>query len=245
MGTASVTEDRTQTKQGEEEMKKMMLVMAAGAMLTAAVAHADTVTSVNVVGYYSVTIPAGKLALVTPVLESFEPGTLQDLIGDQLPAGSSVHVWDRASTSYRTVNYLGFPTPSWSDTNLILRGDALWIQPSGATEQTVTFMGEVPGNYNAAGTTTVFNVDGADAVGYSYPVDMLWTNTAIAQAAPAVSTVHFWDITNGTWNTFNYAAPPFGSGWGGANSKVIKAGEAFWVETSSTIDWTETAPYDL
>ena len=232
-------------------MKAMSVAMVAAVLLSTLGAHAgDTVTSVNVVGYYSVTIPAGKLALVSPVLNSFEPGTIQDLIGDQLPAGSTVHAWDRTAASgagaYRTVNYLGFPTPSWADTNLVLRGDAMWIQPGSGSETsyTVTFMGEVPGDYSGTGTTTLHNIDVADAVGYSYPVDILWTNTAISKLAE-VKTVHFWDVNGGTYATYNYAAPPFGSGWGGANSKVINAGEAFWVETSAAIDWTEIAPYDL
>ena len=58
-------------------MKAMSVAMVAAVLLSTLGAHAgDTVTSVNVVGYYSVTIPADGLALITPVLESFQPNTI-------------------------------------------------------------------------------------------------------------------------------------------------------------------------
>lgn len=217
-------------------MKKMMLVMAAGAMLTAAVSQADTVTSVNVVGYYSVTIPNNGLALVTPVLESFEPGTIGDLVGDQLPPGSDAFIWNRISDSY-IADSRG--RGGWTSTNLILRGDAVWLRPTpGSGEITVTFMGEVPGSYNEADTTTVFNIAGADAVGYSYPVDILWTNTALSVSA---TDLFVWDIDLQTYVAYSKGR----GGWGAADTLEIKAGNAFWVNVSAPTDWEEVAPYDL
>ena len=239
-------------KEGEGEMKKMLLVMAAGALFAAGSATADTVTSVNVVGYYSVTIPANQLALVTPVLEDFQTGTVADLFGDELPVGSTVYQWDRSSNGYNIYNYnASFGGNVWKDgdnqtpTNIILRGDAMWVQPNSTNEITVTFMGEVPGIYNQAETTTVENISVADAIGYTYPVDMLWTNTAIAQS-PDLSTVHFWNGTG--WDTYN-KSPGFGGVfvWDSpdAETKVLKAGEAFWVEINSPTNWVEHAPYLL
>jgi len=229
----------TPTKRGEEEMKKMLRVMAAGTLFAAGTAQADTVTSVNVVGYYSVTIPSNRIALVTPVLESFQAGTLEDLIGTQLPVGSFAYIWDRTSNGYISASRTA--RGGWGITNLILRGDAVWLKPAAGTpDVTVTFMGEVPGNYNVAATTTVANISGIDAVGYGYPVDILWTNTALSQAVPDGSFLHVWTGTG--YNSYSKTAR---GGWGTANSLQIKAGQAFWIQTSVPTDWEETVPYNL
>lgn len=225
-------------------MKKMMLVMAAGALFAASAvqSQADTVTSVNVVGYYSVTIPSNGVALVTPVLEDFGAGTVADLIGDQLPSGSSVYIWDRSLNGYVSA---GKTRSGWTGTgaaNVLLRGDAIWlVPPKDNTQRTVTFMGEVPGSYNLAETTTVYSISGADAVGYAYPVDVLWTNTTLAQALPTGASLYTWDTVSQGYLNFGKTR----SGWGTANALTIKAGQGFWVVTSTPIDWQEVAPYDL
>jgi hypothetical protein len=231
----------TPTKRGEEEMKKMLLVSAASALFVAgsALAQSETVTSVNVVGYHSVTIPNNGLALVTPVLESFDPGTIGDLVGSQVPGGTEAFIWDRVSNTYIT-DSLG--RGGWGSTNIILRGDAVWLKPPAESgDVTVTFMGEVPASYNAAGTTTVTSISGLDAVGYSYPVDVLWTNTALAAALPGGAEVFVWNLTNQTYDTYSKGR----GGWGVGDSLVIKAGMAFWVNGADPTDWTEEAPYTL
>jgi hypothetical protein len=197
-----------------------------------------------VVGYYSVTIPANGIALVTPVLESFGSGTIVDLIGDQLPVGSSVYVWDRTSNGYLSATRGA--RSGWSGTgatSLLLRGDAVWLVPTkDGVQRTVTFMGEAPGAYNQAATTTVHNISGADAVGYAYPTDTLWTNTALSSLLGAGSSLHVWNMATQGYDTFTKGSR---SGWGGAATLTIKAGQAFWVTTSAPIDWSEVVPYNL
>ncbi len=222
-------------------MKKMLLVMAAGALFAAGTATADTVTSVNVVGYHSITIPENGIALVTPVLESFGAGTLEDLVGDQLPAGSFAWIWDRAQNTYISGSRSGFG--GWGLTNVILRGDAVWLKPkTGTGAHTITFMGEVPAEYNLAGTTTVHNIAGIDAVGYSYPVDIVWTNTTLAAAAPSGAFLYVWNIESQGYAT--YSKSGFG-GWNTPAGYTIKSGQAFWIKAEGPIDWVEEAPYDL
>jgi len=227
-------------------MKKMMLLAAACAMVAApAVMLADTpVTSVNVVGYYSVTIPANGLGLVTPVLESFGSGNILDLDSNgQFPNGSAIYIWDRAASGYAIAQKSARGTWSGATTNLILRGDAVWIRPGGTNSTTLTFMGEVPGAYNSAGTTTLFGIDATDAVGYSYPIDVAFTNTSLYSLLPNNSALFVWDIATQGYLPFNKSAR---GAWNAeANSLVLKAGHAFWVRTPSPIDWMETVPYEL
>ncbi len=219
-------------------MKKMLLVMAAGTLFAAGMATADTVTSVNVVGYHSVTIPANGIALVTPVLESFNACTLNDLVGAQLPSGSFAWIWDRTSNSY-VADSRG--RAGWSSTNVILRGDAVWLKPSGTNVNTVTFMGEVPGDYNQAETTTVHNIAGTDAVGYTYPVNMIWTNTTLSTGLAAGASIVVWNLQTQAYETYSKTR----AGWSTPAGYTIPAGQAFWVRTAVPFDWTEAVPYNL
>jgi len=60
-------------------------------------------TSDNIVGYAKVTATGGELSLVAL---NFTPSStsVADLIGDQLPAGSTLHIWDKANGAYNSVN---------------------------------------------------------------------------------------------------------------------------------------------
>lgn len=229
-------------------MKKMMLVMAAASLVVGGTvqAQSETVTSVNVVGYYSVSIPANGAALVTPVLEPFGSavGTIGDLVGEQLPANSSAFIWDRGLKTYVAASkgarggWIGA-----GSSKVILRGDAVWlIPPKNGTPYTVTIMGEAPGAYNEAASSTVANISGADAVGYAYPVDIVWTNSTLAKALPNNSSLFIWDLA-----TQNYVPYAKGTraGWTTPAGFKIPAGTAFWVTTTTPMDWEEVVPYDL
>ncbi len=234
-------------------MKKMLLTMAAVAMVAGdpmAWAQSQTVTSVNVVGYYSVTIPAGKLALVTPVLESFNQGTVADLIGNQLPVNSAIWIWDRENKEYKSGSYISVRggAPSWTGaavtfTNLV-RGDAFWVSAStdGTKEQySINVLGEVPYNYNDGEASSVAYIDVADAVGYPYPIDIEWTSTKLSEE-PAISTLYIWDVEEQKYTSVS--RNPRSGEW--LASPIIKAGSAFWVTGSgSGLVWDETVPYSL
>jgi len=104
-------------------------------------------------------------------------------------------------------------------------------------------MGEVPSEFNLAGTTTVANIQGTDAVGYAYPIDILWTNTTLAQALPNDSAIHIWKLeTQDGYSTYTKSSR---AGWATAAGLVIKAGQGFWVTTPALLDWEEVEPYDL
>ena len=64
----------------------------------ATVAQAQT-TSANIVGYSKINAVGGELSLVALNFESSST-TVADLIGDQLPANSKIHLWN--GTGYST-----------------------------------------------------------------------------------------------------------------------------------------------
>jgi hypothetical protein len=220
---------------------KRMISMVAGLCLIAGLALAQDVTSVNVVGYNTIDMVGGKYYLVTISFESFGNSTLQDLIGTQIPDGSVAFIWDRNAKAYVQSN-LGRGT--WGTpggTNVILRGDAFWLKPAGTATNSVRFHGEVPTSYNNASTTTVRVSSPIDAVGYAYPVDMVWTNSQLSKSAPDGSVLYFWSESSQGYTLYSKGR----GAWGSPVGFTIQAGRAFWIKTTNTIDWTEAMPYNL
>jgi hypothetical protein len=244
-------------KQGEEKMKKMMLVAAACAMVVAPSAIlADTVTSVNVVGYLTVTVEPGKLALLSAPLLSFDGSSISALLGNQLPDGSQVYFWNRSKSpapGYDIASYQSAPpfvlTPSWggAHTNVIMAGDGFFVKtPASASTTTITLMGEIPAIGNDSGTNVLTNLDGLNVVSYSFPVDVVFTNTTLA-ANSNVQQIYTWDQENQTYIIYSrqsagFPVIPFSGAWP-SGSPTISAGRAFWVRTASSLDWSEVAPY--
>jgi hypothetical protein len=216
--------------------------MAVAVMVAASCAMAATneVTSVNVVGFNRIAIPPNGMALVTLNFESFGNSTLQDLIGDQLAVNSKAYIWDRASNTYVGASRT---RGGWSATNVIMRGDAFWLKPAAsATTNYVTFMGEAPAAYNQGQSTTIFGISGMEAVGYAYPTDLVWTNTALAKVQTQVNDkLYIWNVNTQGYDGYSKTR----GGWSTPAGFTIPAGRAFWLKTSVTIDWTEDAPYSL
>jgi len=219
-------------------MKKALVALIAIVMVASLSFAQDEVKSVNVVGFNKVTIEAGELALVTPPFESFGNATLEDLVGDQLPIGSSAFIWDRANQTYIPA---GRTKAGWALTNVIYRGDGFWLQNGGTTASEVALMGEVPAEYNNSATTTVAQISGINAVGYAYPTDVVWTNTSLAQLSVTGDSLFIWDEVGQVYLPFGKTK----GGWDTPLGFTIPAGRAFWIKTSTTIDWTEVAPYSL
>jgi hypothetical protein len=207
----------------------------------AAVGFAADVKSVNAVGSIKIDIAPGELVLVSYPFIALEDYSLDTLIGDQMANGSIAHIWDSGINDYQSVAR-GRST-GWSGAT-VAQGQGFWLQSTAGATQTVYLVGEVPAANNNTETTTVSIVNIADAVGYTFPVDVMWTNTALAIAGSNGDTMHYWDRSIGDWSS---NAKGRSTGWGSAEGLQLKAGEAFFYQPAggADIDWTEIVPYDL
>lgn len=205
-------------------MKKLLMTVAV--LGCAAVVTAQTVTSQNIVGYTKVTVTAGSLELVAL---NFDTGglTVGDLIGDQLPGSSVVHLWDKTSRTYTTCNK---GRAGWDPNPVVNLGDALWLD-AGSGVNEVILSGEVL----LADTNTVAMVTGVDALGYYYPVEVLFSTSDLAGQAPGSSVLHVWNGLN--YDTFNKGR----AGWDG--DPTIGVADGFWLDTPSDFTWTEERPF--
>jgi hypothetical protein len=232
-------------------MKKITLAIAGLALIGNAVfAQTNTVLSRNAVGYVKATIPKGKLALLRNDFEDITGRGLAitNVIGDQVPDGSTVLIWDYSfnpAPKYIAINKAAPGRGGWgaAGTNRLLRGRSFFLQiPSGAVsnEYQVYLMGEVP-DKTTAPTTSVTVINTLGMYGLPYPVSEYWTNTTLAKQAVDGDTLLLWNGTN--YVAYNKAAPGRG-GWGAGTNVVLTPGQGFWFRTSAaSSNWMVGKPY--
>ena len=211
-------------------MKKTVTIMLA-VMLGAFVAQAQT-TSDNIVGYGKVNAVGGELTLVAL---NFDTGglALNDLFSD-LPSGSAIHVWDKASGAYVSSNK---GRAGFSPNTILSVGDAFWIQAGGSGTTEIVLPGEV--NTDAVNSTTI--AAGIEATGYFYPVAVAFGDTDLASTLPSGSTIHIWDDSTSSYKSYNKGR----AGWGTGATEVIGVSQGFWVQAPSSVSWDETRPFDF
>ena len=191
-------------------------------------------TSDNIVGYAKVTATGGELSLVAL---NFTPSStsVADLIGDQLPAGSTLHIWDKASGAYNSVNKSA--RGGWGSATIDL-GDAFWIQASGSATHEVILSGDV--NTAAVNSSTI--AAGIDATGLFFPVETTFGATDLSGALAAGSSIHIWDDASQSYATYNKSAR---GGWGAAANVVVGPTTGFWVQSVNSVSWDESRPFNF
>jgi len=168
------------------------------------------------------------------------PVTVTNLIGRQVPSGSTVSVWDPVAQAYRpeSINILG----NWSPgTNRIFPGRGFWLRIAGTAPSNayqVYLMGEVPDKTTLPTNTTPI-LSGLNMVAFPYPTTIPWTNTAIAKALPSGSTASFW---NPTTQSYIPAAKNIIGAWS-PNNIQINPGQAVWIRSAIATNWVEVKPY--
>ena len=214
-------------------MKKTIIALAVIA-LVAPLAFGQEVLSRNAVGYVKVTAPKG-FALVSMDFENMGGDTAADIIGDQLPQGSSIFFWDPVGQTYvgETKTKTG-----WAGTNKITLGRAMFFSvpnTAASNEYQVYLMGEVP-----ATTGQTYKTVGFYFQGYPYPVAQTWTNTDIAKQTAQGDSIFWWDVSGQTYA----GATKTKTGWGGAaTNKVLNPGEGFIISAIAALTVNETKPY--
>ncbi|MCP5489142.1 MAG: hypothetical protein H7A43_10910 [Verrucomicrobia bacterium] len=224
-------------------MKKVTLALVGLAFAgSCAFAQTNQVLSRNAVGYVKVEVDKGELALVRMDFENLQgvDNTVTNLIGDQLPSGSSVLLWDKVAQQYTAENKI---RSGWSPgTNVITRGTSMFLKPSATAASntyTVFLMGEVPDRFTAP-TTTVLGVTGLNPLGFPYPVQVAWTNTGLAKNSVSGDSLLVWDQNIQNYVAYNRTR----SGWGAGETLVLQPGQGFWFRNvTSTQDWSEVKPY--
>jgi len=180
------------------------------------------VYSVNAVGYINVTVPANRLALVANQLNAGG-----NRVSEVLAPAGDVTVFTYAAGAF-TLN--AYSLGEWANPNQVIGpGTAFFIKNEGATDITLTFVGEVPQGSLSTALAANLNL----------------TASQVPQAGKLVTdlkfpvadedTVYKWDVANQTYTLNAYSLGEWGSG-----EPTVGVGEGFWVQKSAAANWTRT-----
>lgn len=193
---------------------KSLLLAAVLSAAGLAIASAQGIYSVNVVGYVTVSVPAGYSIIANPL--SNQQGNDLDTILPSVDIGTTIYTWDGAAF----VPSVFFGT--WAPNVTLAPGEGAFIEVAAATD--LVFVGEVMQgdlvNQIPAGLSLR-----ASQVPISEDLD------TIGFPAEVGDTVYFY--RNGGYEPSVY----FGTF---APAAVPGIGEGFWVEKANAADWTRT-----
>jgi hypothetical protein len=203
---------------------KTLLLTAACAVIGTVAASAQSVYSVNAVGYVNVNIPTGLSIIANPL------NTTNNAISNILasvPDNTTVYTWN--GTKLNPNNY--FAGDGWDyPATQLAPGTGAWIRNRSGAASTVTFVGEV-----LTGSLT-----------NAIPVGLSLKASIVPQSA-ALDTVlgytpndndKVYLYRNGNWKIYTYFV---GDGWDQGSSPVPAVGEGFWIKTSTTAqNWVRT-----
>jgi hypothetical protein len=211
---------------------KTLLLTAACAVAGSVAVSAQSVYSVNAVGYVNVSCPVGFSMIANPL--NAPTNTISQLLGVP-PDLTAVYEWVNGNFAIG-VFYSDGPgtgTGSWDNDLPLAPGTGAWIFNTGTTPYKITFVGEVDQNTQTVPITTGFNLVGSkipqsgaldSTLGY-VPNDL----DAVYQYQNGNYAIGVWyadgpGLTTGSWD----------------NVPQVGVGEGFWVYTTTAKSWTRT-----
>lgn len=195
---------------------------------------AQTVYSVNAVGYVNVTVPAGKFALLANPLKlatNSIPAVLPDA-----PANTQVFVYNAATGNY--VSATKRSSGSWTGDGAAATlnpGQGFWVKNAGTADLTITFVGEV-----MQGDATTLKVDyvaGFNLLGSMVPQTGK-LETDLGFKASANDQVFVFDAATANYTTFTKRAS--GAWTGGTGEPSIPVANGFFYKAGAAGSWTRT-----
>ena len=242
-------------------MRTKTLLIAAAAALAAAVtsSQAQTVYSQNIVGYVNQTFPnPGDYYMICAPLTSTNTPAQNLLTCAQ--TFDTVLLWNSGSGSYGVYTYYypgyGSDGGPWADVNgnpttspVIGPGEGFFYQTGSGSIETNTYTGTV-----LLTNTISFPLAGNYyMVGSAVPVAGLAQSTNFNLPFQTFDTILAWNTTSGTYSTYTYYYPGYGSDggpWADVNgnpttSPTINVGEGFFYQTGSgsSETWTQNDSY--
>jgi hypothetical protein len=190
---------------------------------------AQTVYSVNAVGYVNVTLVPGFNMVANPLDAGAGLNTVPNLFS-AMPNGSYVYKFDSSAGGYITgAKAFGRWNASATNINLI-PGEGAFVKNPTATNIIITFVGEV-----AQGSLTNPLPSGYALVSSQVPQE----DTVDALGYPKANgdKLYLWDQALQTYRTFSYA---FGKWSLPAGVPTVKVGEAFFSKKVNAAPWTRT-----
>ena len=210
---------------------KTKALLAAGLLIAASTASsfAQTVYSVNAVGFVNVTCPPGFSIIANPL--SATVNTVQALMPTSLPFLSSVFKFNPAGGGFTSSVYLG--SGNWTANAMTLvPGEGFFFKNPSASPITLTFVGNVQ-----EGTLTTPLPQGFSLVSSQVPQSGLVSTDLRLPISFLDAVFRFNGSGYDSYVVVNVGPPAAWTGVGG--EPTINVGEGFFVKKqSSAANWT-------
>jgi len=218
---------------------KTILLSAACGLLAAAAANADSVYSVNVVGYVNKTFTGGKYAMFTnPLNNTNTLGSLFPQLTDA-DSGCNIYSWNSTTHSYDYYTYLD-AADGWYNGDTSVDANAVTLAPGrGAwffaeNTTTSTFVGDV-----LTGSLSINIPVGWSQIGSQVPL----STDLVAQGLGGGDGDYVYTWTGTAWGSWTYVE---GAGWYNADTSnpenpVLGLGEGAWYwNNNAAYTWNRT-----
>jgi hypothetical protein len=211
-------------------MRTKALLVAAAFAAGLATSMAQNVYSLNVVGYYNITVPANGFALIANQLNTTN-NTLAGLL-PSVPDRTAVYKW--TGTTFAISTFEEDPdrpgAGEWSQNFTLNPGEGAFIKnPSLTSPLTITFVGEV-----LQGSLT-----NPIPVGFSIRSSMVpqagGVRSVLGLPVADGDTVYRW--TGSTYAISTWEEPEPGQGDWSAGEPTAQVGEAFFVKKDAPTQW--------
>jgi len=192
---------------------------------------AQTVYSVNAVGYVNVTVPAGKFALLANPLDQGTNNTIATVLAG-VPAGTIVYPYVSGSFASATLRSSGTWTGN-GNTALLPPGAGFFVKNAGAADFTITFVGEVMQGSLSLPLTTGYNLLGSQVPQQGK------LETDLGFKAGSNDKVFIFDVPSQGYTTYTKRAS--GTWTGGSGEPVIGVASGFFYYNANAAGtWTRS-----
>jgi len=197
-------------------------------------ASAQTVYSVNAVGYVNVTVPANKFALLANPLNA-AANTIAGVLPDA-PANTVVYVYNAATSAFSAATKRA--SGSWTGTatgdTALVPGQGFFVKAP-ATDLTITFVGEVP-----QGNLSTPYVAGYNLLGSQVPQTGL-LETDLGFKGATNDKAFIFDVTTQAYTTFTKrASGSWTGGPTGVTQPTVNVANGFFLNAAAAGTWTRT-----
>jgi hypothetical protein len=194
-------------------------------------ALAQTVYSVNAVGYVNVTVPPGKFALLANPLDTGTNSALTAVLPD-VPVNTVVYTYDGTKFAVATKRTAAL----WAGDGAavpLTPGKGFFIKNAGTADLNITFVGEV-----MQGDATKLKVDyiaGFNLLGSLVP-QAGKVETDLKLTVPVNDTIYTYNKDTGAYSTFTRRTATV---WSGGEPSIGVA-DGFWYSAKAAGSWTRS-----
>lgn len=197
---------------------KALLLAGLVSLAGAAATQAQTVYSVNAVGFVNVSVPPGFSMIANPLQGSDHK--VSTLFAG-VPNGTSIYKFDTGTGGYVVNNYFF----GWGDANMTLNpGEGAFIYNPNGSAMTITFTGEVLQGNLSTSISAGFSIV-SSKVPQSGQLD-----TALSFPVANGDSIYKYNNATGQYDISNYFF-----GW--STPPVVNVGESFFVFKSAPASW--------